>query len=449
MISPQPTGSVECTAFVGGVLVDGNGGAPVKDSVVVIEGNRIVAVGGDVPPGAKVVRLDGCTLLPGLIDGHLHISASGGGATDPAEFTPQTIAGNLRACLAFGVTTIMDIGANPHLDSQRAAIASKHWPGPRLFGVKYGVTAPNSHPRGLLRRFKLEQTLGAFTPMIDSAAEVQALVDMIAAVKPDGIKIYHTRSEFPGDMRLDADKDKLRIDVLQALIEAAHGHKLRTFAHTAFPSETREVVEAGIDVLAHPITHAESGAEEVLQLVAERGIYMQSTIVRVEAYFSLQLDPFQLERLRGKVPDVVLDSIVKPGSIARLRHQVSGVAEDARRIKAITMANVRRAARMGVKIALGTDSGAPGTIHGASVPREMELLNEAGLNAMQTIVAATRHSAEALGLAESLGTIEAGKLADLIAVDGDPLRDISAIRNIRFVVKDGELVHQEAPATTA
>lgn len=433
-------------ALVGATLIDGNGGTPIRDSVVVTEGNRIAAVAAaseiEIPADAQVLRLPGKTLLPGLIDAHLHIGASGGGAVDPEEFTPATVAANLRTCLAFGVTSIMDMGANPHLEMQKAALTSREWAGPRLFGVKYGVTAPNSHPRGLLRRFKLERTLGSLTPTVDTVEEARGLVKLIAESKPDGLKIYHTRSEFPGDMCLDADKEKLKLDVLRSLIETAHEHGLRTFAHTAFPSETREVVEAGIDVLAHPITHAESGADEVLRIAAERNIYMHSTIVRVEAYFALQVDPFQLEKLRGKVADVVLDSIVKPNSVARLRHETQGVSEDARRVKAITMANIRRALKAGINIVLGTDSGAPGTIHGASVAREMELLNEAGLSPMQAIVAATRNGAHVLGQDKHLGTIERGKLADIIAVDADPLRDISNMRKIALVIKDGNVVIQ-------
>jgi imidazolonepropionase-like amidohydrolase len=164
---------------------------------------------------------------------------------------------------------------------------------------------------------------------------------------------------------------------------------------------------------------------------------MHSTMTRVEAYFGLKVQPFLRELLRGKVPDVVLNSFSLQESVIRARHLGSGVTEDARRILEITMANVRRANKAGVTIVMGTDSGGAGGLHGACVPREMELLNEAGLTPMQVIVAATRSAAEVIGQGGALGTLEAGKLADAIVVDGDPLRDISQVRRIYRVIKDG------------
>jgi imidazolonepropionase-like amidohydrolase len=171
--------------------------------------------------------------------------------------------------------------------------------------------------------------------------------------------------------------------------------------------------------------------------MAERGVAMHSTMTRVEAYFGLKVQPFLRELLRGKVPQVVLESFSLQQSVIRARHLGPGVSEDARRILEITRANVRRANKAGVTIAMGTDSGGAGGLHGACVPREMELLNEAGLTPMEVIVAATKNAAELIGQGGSLGTLEAGKLADAIVLEGDPLRDISNVRRIHRVIKDG------------
>ena len=364
------------TAFVGATLIDGEGGPPLADAAVVVAGNRIAACGPAasvaLPQGATVLRMAGRFILPGLIDAHVHIGTSGGGTAYPEEFTPQTVADNLRSYLIFGVTSIMDMAANPFIERQKAQLASRELLGPRLFGVKYSITAPDSHPVGIFKTFHVTEMMRPVTATVDTVAEARAAIRKVAADRTDGVKIYHTRSEFPGNMCLDCDKEKLRPEVLLALVEEAHACGLRVFAHIAWPSEAREVVEAGIDVLAHPVTHAETAVDDIIAMMAARGVAMHSTIVRVEAYYGLKVDPFMLDGLRGKVSDVVLDSITRPDSIARRRHTELGVTGDARRIFEVTTANVRRAVKAGVEIAMGTDLGGPGGMHGASVPRELE-----------------------------------------------------------------------------
>jgi imidazolonepropionase-like amidohydrolase len=425
-------------ALVGGTLIDGTGALPVRDAVVIVRGNRIEAAGQvSVPPGAAVRRVDGKTILPGQIDAHVHVGTSGGGLADPREFSTATLAANLKTYLIHGVTAIMDMGAQPRLDAMKADIESGAMPGPRLFGVKYGLTAPDSHPMGLLRELRAVDKLGSHFREVDTVEEARSWVKKIAAEKPDGLKIYHSRSEFPGTNCLDCNREKQKPEVLKALIEEGHAHGLRVFAHVAWPSEAREVAEAGVDCLAHPITHAETGAQRVFELMAEKGVWMHSTIVRVENYFALRVEPFLREKLRGKVADAILDSLAMENSVARARHEGDGISADARRIFDVTMANIRRARKAGVAIVLGTDSGGVAGLHGVGVPRELELLNEAGLTAMEAIVAGTKTAAGAIGQGDRLGTVEPGKLADMIVIDGDPLRDISNVRKLALVIKDG------------
>src|SRR5262249_35154552 len=147
----------QATAIVGGTLIDGTGRPPVPNSVVVIEGELIKAAGPagsvPVPAGARVIRAEGKYVLPGLIDTHMHIGGSGGGSADKREFTPQAAANNFKSYLLFGVTSVMDLAGNPFLEAQKAALAAGQLLGPRLFGVKYGITAPGSHPMGLLQEY--------------------------------------------------------------------------------------------------------------------------------------------------------------------------------------------------------------------------------------------------------------------------------------------------------
>jgi imidazolonepropionase-like amidohydrolase len=266
----------------------------------------------------------------------------------------------------------------------------------------------------------------------------------VAADQTDGVKIFHSRSEFPGTNRYDTDKDKFSQEVLKVLVDEAHRRGLRVFAHVSWPSEAREVVEAGVDVLVHNISAAESDAAPVYALMAERGTILIPTLAQTEANFALMVDPFVLEKLRGKVWGVILDSIVNPKSVVRARMSKPGYVNDARRSLEISMNNLRRAVQAGVKIAMGTDSGNAGAIHGAMVPREMELMVASGMTPMQVIVAATKTAAEAIGQEKQLGTIERGKAADLLVIDGDPIRDISAVRNVSLVVKAGKVLEPAA-----
>lgn len=432
------------TALVGGAVIDGRGGPPIAHGVVVFRAGKIIAVGRlgkvIVPQGARVIRVDGKTVLPGLIDAHMHIGGSGGGSADAREFTPQATANNFRSYLKFGVTTVFDIAGNPFLEVQKQALASGQILGPRLFGVKYGITAPGSHPMGLLKEYKLTKLLGPVYPLVSTVEQARATIARIAADDIDGVKIMNSRSEFPGTSRYDADRPKLSRAVLKALIESAHAKGLRVFVHVAFPSEAREAVEAGADVLAHSIGMAETGTEAIFRLMAARGVAYMPTLAQIEAVYGLQADPFRLERLRGKVWDVILDSVTHANSVVRARHRMPGLVADARRNLAISMANLRRAVKAGVKIVMGTDAGNAGTFHGATVPREMELMRQAGMTPMQTIVAATRHAAEVIGQKDRLGTIEKGKLADLVVIDGDPLHDISTIANVVTVVRNGYVI---------
>jgi imidazolonepropionase-like amidohydrolase len=305
-----------------------------------------------------------------------------------------------------------------------------------MFGCKYAITSPGGHPTGLGRELRIadrdDNLFEVATP-----EEARAAVKRVAAGKPDAMKIHHTRSQFPGTSCLDCNLEKHDVATLHALVDEGHRHGLKVFCHIAWPSEAREAIEAGVDCLAHTITHAETGTRPVLELMVEKGIPMHTTLTRIEGYFVFHRDPFLRDKLRGKVPDAVLDSLGLTNSISRLRNESEEVEGDARRILEIARANTLLAHKMGVGIVCGTDSGGPGQLHGAVVPREMEMINECGLTPMQTIRAATRDAAACIGQGENLGTVEKGKLADIVVVADDPLRDISNIRKIELVVRDG------------
>ncbi len=429
------------TAFIGARLIDGRGGPPVENATVVVRDGVITAVGTaisvKIPDDARVIGLAGKTMMPGLIDAHVHLGLSGGGAVDAREYKAVAATNNLRSHLKFGVTTVFDLGGNPFIEGLKEALAAERLIGPRLFGVKNAITSPGSHPLGLLRDLRLDKLLGAAHPTVQTVERARYWIEKLASERVDAIKIFHTRSEFPGTARLAANGERFEPRVLKALVAAAHRKKLRAFIHVAVLNEAREAVLAGADVIAGAIGRSEAGAEATFRMMAERGVTYIPTLAQIEAIHAGPADAKALAKLRGRVWSVVLDSIANPKGVVQLRRRAAGMIAASRRHLEIARANLKRAVAAGVRIAMGTGAGNPGVMHGANAPREIELMTRSGMTPMQAIVAATANAAEIIGQASTLGTIEPNKLADMIVVKGDPLADVSAIRELALVVRGG------------
>ena len=434
--------AAEFLVLTGGRIIDGNGGPPLEDAAIVIRDSKIASIGPDfvVSANARIVDLGGRTILPGLIDAHIHIGGSGGGSADPREFTPTAVENSLLSYLKFGVTSIYDMAAHPSLNAMKTALDTGELMGPRLYGNGFGITAPGSHPIRLITELGLLDYLGPFYFQVDSVEDAKEAVRRISAEQVDGIKLFHSRVE-AGTTRFDADMDKLKPDILHTLIEEAHARNLKVYAHTSFPSEAREFVEAGGDVIVHSIHMAETGARDVFELMVERDVAYIPTLAVFEGGYTTKPGSFVSPHLHGKVWDVLLASITAPGSVVLASRNVPGLLNDRERSLEISMSNLERALQTGVRIAMGSDAGNAGMLHGASVLRELQLMNEAGMTPMQVLVAATRNGAEVIGRGEELGTLEAGKLADIIVVNGDPLRDLSALGNVELVVKNGKIIN--------
>jgi imidazolonepropionase-like amidohydrolase len=433
----------ESFALVGGRLIDGHGGVPVASAVVLVQGSKITAVGPTslthIPATTRVINVAGLTVMPGLVDSHMHIGGSGAGSTDPREFTATAMENSLLSYLKFGVTSVYDMAAHPGLSEMKAALEAGDLIGPRLFGNGYGITAPGSHPIRLITELGLMDFLGPYYFQIDSVKDARKAVRKIVKSKSDGIKIFHSRAE-SGTTRVDANMNKLRPDILKAVIEEAHAQGQKVYAHISYPSEAKEFVQAGGNVVVHSIHMAETGADEVLRLMATQDVAYIPTLSVFEGNYLVKPELFFTSRLRGKVWDVFLDSIANEKSVVLSRQLIPGLSNDARRSLDISMANLRRAVKAGVKITMGSDAGNAGMLHGATVMRELQLMHLAGMSPMQIIVAATKNGAEVIGQGNTLGTLEAGKLADIIVVRGSPLTDISDIGNVEWLVKNGKLI---------
>jgi imidazolonepropionase-like amidohydrolase len=379
-------------------LIDGTGGPPLMPGMVLVDGNRIVAVGPDleVPPGARILELGAATMLPGLIDVHVHLG--GPMVDDPDDFGVGAFLGSYwdqfrhlrvrrRTALEYGVTTVKSLGETylPWTLELRRKLLEGELEGPRLLIVGPIFTAPGGHPVGNLggNPWLIENG----TRQVDDPAQARIEVARLDSAGVDAIKVVYSAGRFGG-------VPKMSYEVLEAIVAEAHEHGLRVVAHVATPDEIREAVEAGVDGVEH-------GTQ-------------------------FELDPAILERM-------VADGVFYVPTLT---------VEQREEWLPLLQANLRRAAEAGVSIALGTDSPNPEVRFGEGVHRELELMVAAGLTPMQALVAATGEAARHLGREDELGTIQAGKAADLIAVSGDPLQDISATRGIVLVVREGRVVVQ-------
>lgn len=427
------------TVLVGATLIDGRGGPVTENSAIVIRGKEIIAVGPKkdtkIPNGARVISIRGKTVLPGLIDAHVHISASGGGAREPVEFGPRAISNNLRSYLKYGVTTVFDMAGNPFIDAQKQALSAGQLIGPRLFGVKYGFTAPKGHPLQMLKKTGRLSVMGPVYYTIANEPQIGLALEHILADATDGIKIIHSRSGFP----VANDAPKMSPELLKAVIDRAHAKGLKVFVHIASPKDAREAVAAGADVLTNSIMLGEAGPE-LFSIMAERKIAYMPALSRIEAIFRITDEPYFTRAFRGRVWGPVLRNYFTEKSIVLEGLISPGVLKKARKALATAMANLRRAVRAGVPIVLGTDAGSPGALHGASVPREMMLMNQSGMTQMEIITATTGLAAKVIGKDKMLGSLEKGSYADLLILNRDPRGDIRAITDIWRVVRGGYIL---------
>ena len=278
------------TALIGGMLIDGFGGPALKNAAIIFRDKKIIAVGPakdiKIPKGARVIRITGKTVLPGLIDANVHISGSGGGSREPGEFGPRAISNNLRSYLKYGVTTIFDMAGNPFIDAQKQALSTGQMIGPRLFGVKYALTAPKGHPLQLLKKTGRLKIQGPVYYTIANENQIGPAMGHILADNTDGVKIIHRQSGFP----VATDAPKMSPQLLKPIIDRAHGEKLKVFVHVASPEDAREAISAGADVLTNSITSSEAGPE-LFGLMARNKIAYMPALSRIEAIYRIRDAP--------------------------------------------------------------------------------------------------------------------------------------------------------------
>lgn len=414
-------------ALVGGMLLDGYEAPPIHHAVVLIEGERIVRVGHAaeiaVPPDYQVIDTSGRTMLPGLIEQHAHLILLGHGnygtwfpwvARQGPGMLGTVMEVAARQLLMAGVTSAVDLGA-PLKESLavRDRITKGQVPGPRMSMSGPWITRNGG---GMTDQF------GGIA--VTSSAQAAAEVDRLIAAGVDVIKAHSglTRADY------------------KAIADAAHARNVRVHAHVYAEEDVRNALETGIDVLTHAgsagtappyspqlITDIVNAGRPVVITAAHRAWVYPDT-----AAFPERLQDPQLKKdFPPAVYAEIQDSLANWRALAYFQRTDREMIFRERGVKQFT--------ESGTVLGMGTDSGTPMNFHTEALWREAKVHVDMGMPAIKVISALTRVGAAILGKTRDLGTVEAGKLADIIVVHGNPLYDITALAHVETVVKGGQV----------
>ena len=422
----KPPEESQQKAIIGAVLIDGTGGPPMSDSVVIVAGSRIRAVGNrtsmPIPAGVEKISGMGKFLVPGLIDLHVHLGTRSGPKFNAADYTRQRIEHNLNAYLYFGVTTVRSMGTDRQaaFDVRKAERDGQVFTA-NVFTAGRGFTAPGGHP---------SQEVGDVVIQTNSPDDARKQVDMLAIEQVDAIKIWV--DDLAGTV------PKIKPAVSDAILDEARKFNIPVTAHIYSLADTRHLVGAGAAGFLHMIQDTDNIDAAFIAQLRDLRIVFAPTLVRQELDWLYAEHP-ELLNDSDVARSVDADVIAATKQAAQASHPTPADRQDYDR----AVRNTGKLAAAGVPIGLGSDGGSSLDFPGLMTHRELELLVKAGLSPMDVIVAATRTGAFALRKTDELGTIEPGRMADLLLVSANPLEDVRNLRKIDRIMLHGEWVDRD------
>ena len=424
------TRATNVKALVGGTLIDGYGSTPIRNSVVIIEGERIKAVGQvgtlEIPPGAEVISTEGMSVLPGLWDMHVHLMINGHSdyahwdKTYPPLMETVIMPASARQLLMAGVTSARDLGGPLKASvAVRERIRKGEIPGPTLY-ISGPFIQHEPYPG-------TEYVRWGVNGVDDARAKVTTLAD--AGV--DVIKLI--------------DQDQMTMAEVQAVVDEAHKRKLPVVAHSHRPEEIRRGLQAGVDCFEHTgLATAPEYPSDIIAMIRERTakmslgpLFWTPTIQGLLNYEYVRDNPEQLDDpswqvgLPQSIVDDIKQSLKNPGQLSY--YQITPLRRP-------TLARkIAQLQESGVVLLIGTDSGIPMNFHSQTTWRELDaLVNTFNIDPMTTIRAATYWPSVAMKVSDQVGTVTEGKYADIIAVRGDVLRHIDLLQNLDIVIRHGK-----------
>jgi imidazolonepropionase-like amidohydrolase len=412
--SPAPSTAARLTAVKAGRLVDVDSGKVLSDQIILIRDNQITAVGSglNIPAGSEVIDLSSMTVLPGLIDCHTHLADGMRNPNgDPLGYLKRTAAEvafesvpNARVTLEAGFTTVRDVGVYRALNdvAMRDAIARGDFPGPRMYvaGAYVTITGGAGALTGAAPDILLPWDL--HYGQADSPWEVRAVVRKLANQGVDHIKILSSGAVL--EHGSNPQSQEFTLEELQAAVDEASHFGLRVAAHAHSNQGIKNAIRAGVA----SVEHAEILDDEAIAMAKQHGTYLDMDIYDEEC--------IEADAKRGAIP---MEFVAHDADLGRIQRE-----------------SFRKAVQAGVKMSFGTDSGV--CPYGQS-GLQLAFMVKYGMTPMQAIQSATSSAADLIGKSDVLGSIKPGKFADMVAISGDPLQNISLLENVSFVMKDGKV----------
>lgn len=424
--------AAQTKAFVGGTLIDGFGGKPLQNAVIIVEGKRVKAIGQvgsiDIPKNAEIISTEGMSVLPGLWDMHVHLMINGHSDYTHWDKTylplleKVIMPASAHQLLMAGVTSARDLGAPLQASiNVRNRINSGELPGPTMY-----MSGP------FIQHAPYPGT-EAFRWGVKGVADARAKIQQLAKAGVDCIKLI--------------DQDQMTMEEVLAVVDEAHKNKLKVVAHSHRPEEIRRGLKAGVDFFEHTgLSSAPAYPDDILEMIKERTAQMNlgplfwtPTVEGLYNYEYVRDNPEHLDNdswHRGLPDSIIADikqSIQHPGQLPYF--QLNPIRKPTLERK------INQLKESGAVLLVGTDSGIPMKFHSQSTWNELDVwVNEFGFDPMYTIRAATYWPSVAMGVDKDYGTISEGKYADIIAVKGDVLRHISLLQRVDMVVKHGKRV---------
>lgn len=410
-------------------IIDGTGAPAQEDMTMIIQGDSIYAIfphgSMEVLENSKITDLKGKTIMPPLVNTHGHVGILKGNKVAKENYTRENILNQLKKYEKYGVGMVLSLGSDREM-MFALADSSQHGQidGAMVFTAGYGVGVPTGAPP---MNSGFDKVLRPMTAE-EATREGQQLVKL----KPKFVKIWV--DDFRGAV------PKMEPEVYEAVIKEAHLNNIPVAAHVFYLEDAKKLVAAGVDVLAHSIRDKEVDAELLQDMKAKQVVYIPTLSLDEYSFIFLEKPGWMKDALfTSSLEPGVLDSLKSKEFNARLKNDPT--LPQKKESFQIALHNLKKIYDAGIPVTMGTDSGAqPIRAQGFSEHHELKLMTQAGLTPLQAITVATKNGAQLLKMNDKYGTVEFGKKANFIIVEGNPLEDIKNTQKIVAVWKDGEQV---------